>query len=78
MLQGKTLNLDRSEHFIRFLVTFSMGRISSYYYLSHQTMRHFADTLNASSTDEHVLRIMCDSYEFVEQPVRHNEEKYNE
>lgn len=55
-----------------------MGRISSYYYLSHQSMRHFADTLNFSTTDENVLRIMCDSYEFVEQPVRHNEEKYNE
>lgn len=41
-------------------------------------MRHFADTLNSSSSDEDVLRIMCDSYEFVEQPVRHNEEKYNE
>lgn len=55
-----------------------MGRISSYYYLSHQSMRHFADTLGYSSTSEDVLRIMCDAYEFVEQPVRHNEDKYNE
>lgn len=56
----------------------STGRISSYYYLSHKTMKHFSNTLNYSSTDENVLRIMCDAYEFVEQPVRHNEEKYNE
>lgn len=56
----------------------SMGRISSYYYLSHQSMRHFADTLGYSSSSEDVLRIMCDAYEFVEQPVRHNEDKYNE
>ncbi|KAG5681795.1 hypothetical protein PVAND_011203 [Polypedilum vanderplanki] len=56
----------------------SMGRISSYYYLSHITMKHFANTLDFTSSDENVLRIMCDSYEFVEQPVRHNEEKYNE
>ncbi|KAL7033852.1 hypothetical protein ACKWTF_007745 [Chironomus riparius] len=56
----------------------STGRISSYYYLSHKTMKHFFNTLNYSSTDENVLRIMCDAYEFVEQPVRHNEDKYNE
>ncbi|CRL02261.1 CLUMA_CG015304, isoform A [Clunio marinus] len=56
----------------------SMGRISSYYYLSHQSMRHFADTLSYSSSSEDVLRIMCDAYEFAEQPVRHNEDKYNE
>lgn len=55
-----------------------MGRISSYYYLSHKTMKHFSRTLGYSSTDENVLRIMCDAYEFAEQPVRHNEDKYNE
>lgn len=55
-----------------------MGRISSYYYLSHITMKHFANTLEFTSTDEDVLSIMCNAYEFAEQPVRHNEEKYNE
>jgi activating signal cointegrator complex subunit 3 len=62
----------------RTLYPTSMGRISSYYYLSHQSMRHFADTLSYLSSNEEVLRIMCDAYEFAEEPVRHNEEKYNE
>lgn len=69
------IELDEDE---RTIFTTSMGRISSYYYLSHQSMRHFADTLGYTSSGEDVLRIMCDAYEFAEQPVRHNEEKYNE
>lgn len=56
----------------------SLGRISSYYYLSHITMKHFAGTLSYMSTGEELLRVMCDAYEFAEEPVRHNEEKYNE
>jgi activating signal cointegrator complex subunit 3 len=56
----------------------SMGQIASYYYLSHQTMKHFATYLNFSSSYEELLRILCDAYEFAEQPVRHNEDKYNE
>lgn len=55
-----------------------MGRISSYYYMSHKTMRQFADSLSYSSSFEDVLQIMCDAFEFAEQPVRHNEDKYNE
>lgn len=56
----------------------SMGRISSFYYLSHQSMRHFADNLRPDMKWEEILRCMCDAYEFYQQPVRHNEDKYNE
>lgn len=55
----------------------SMGRISSYYYLSHQSMRHFADCLSYDMKFEEILRAMADAYEFNQQPVRHNEDKYN-
>lgn len=55
----------------------SMGRISSYYYLSHQTMKHFANSLKYDMTFETVLWAMCNAYEFYQQPVRHNEDKYN-
>lgn len=61
----------------RYVYPTSMGRISSYYYLSHQTMRHFADSLRFDMKYEEVLRVMCDSYEFNQQPVRHNEDSYN-
>lgn len=56
----------------------SMGQIASFYYLTHQTMKHFAKTLSHSSSYEELLKILCDAYEFAEQPVRHNEDKYNE
>ncbi|GAB0096726.1 activating signal cointegrator 1 complex subunit 3 [Sergentomyia squamirostris] len=62
----------------RYVYPTSLGRISSFYYLSHQTMRHFADSLGPSLKCDDLLRIMCNSYEFDQQPVRHNEDKYNE
>lgn len=55
----------------------SMGRISSYYYLSYQSMRHFADSLHDNMSLEDVLWAMCNAYEFYQQPCRHNEDKYN-
>lgn len=55
----------------------SMGRISSYYYLSHQSMRHFADCLHDNMSLEAVLWAMCNAYEFYQQPCRHNEDKHN-
>lgn len=55
----------------------SMGRISSYYYLTYQSMRHFADAIKYDMTFESVLWALCKAYEFDQQPVRHNEDKYN-
>lgn len=62
----------------RFIYPTSFGRISSYYYLSHQTMRHFADNLRKEYRLEELLRVLSDAFEFNQQPVRHNEDKYNE
>lgn len=55
----------------------AIGRISSYYYLSHQSMKLFSDILKYDMTFEDVLRAMCDAYEFDQQPVRHNEDNHN-
>jgi activating signal cointegrator complex subunit 3 len=55
-----------------------MGQIASFYYLTYQTMKHFGDSLSYTASFEELMRILCDAYEFAEQPVRHNEEKYNE
>lgn len=54
-----------------------MGRIASYYYLSHQSMRHFTDNLNSEMNIEEMLNVLCDSYEFSTLPVRHNEDLLN-
>ncbi|XP_017101915.2 activating signal cointegrator 1 complex subunit 3 [Drosophila bipectinata] len=60
------------------LVPTFLGRISSYYYLSYRTMQHFLEDLQPGMGTKEVLLAIADSYEFDQQPVRHNEDKYNE
>lgn len=60
------------------LIPTFLGRISSFYYLSYRTMKHFLDNLEAQMSTSDVLLAISDSYEFDQQPVRHNEDKYNE
>ena len=55
-----------------------LGMIASYYYLSHKTVKLFADTLTPSSSSNEVLQLLCDVPEYDEMPVRHNEDKVNE
>lgn len=55
-----------------------MGRIASFYYLSHLTIAKFDSTLQENLTIEQCLRIMCDAHEYDEIPVRHNEDLLNE
>lgn len=54
-----------------------MGKIMSYYYLSHKTIRHLVThaTRNATFTD--VLSWMSSATEYDELPVRHNEDLIN-
>ncbi|EDW80628.1 uncharacterized protein Dwil_GK11465 [Drosophila willistoni] len=61
-----------------YLVPTFLGRISSFYYLSYRTMKHFLDDLQPGMNTKDVLLAIADSYEFDQQPVRHNEDKYNE
>ncbi|KAE8442105.1 hypothetical protein EG329_003863 [Mollisiaceae sp. DMI_Dod_QoI] len=54
-----------------------LGKITSYYYLSHRTIRHLVKHAkrNASFTD--VLSWMSSATEYDELPVRHNEDLIN-
>ncbi|XP_013098280.2 activating signal cointegrator 1 complex subunit 3 [Stomoxys calcitrans] len=65
----------QNEHLL--IPTF-LGRIASFYYLSYRTMKHFLDDLEPQMSTGDVLLAIADSYEFDQQPVRHNEDKYNE
>ena len=56
----------------------TLGRISSYYYLSHWTVKHFHDDLNAALEFKELLKALSDCKEYEELPVRHNEEFLNE
>lgn len=54
-----------------------MGRIASYYYLSHRTMAHFSKNLNGNMNVDDLLRVLSDSEEYATLPVRHNEDLLN-
>lgn len=54
-----------------------MGRIASFYYLSHQTMKHFRDTLRDNLNIEELIQILSDVFEYDQLPVRHNEDVLN-
>jgi activating signal cointegrator complex subunit 3 len=54
-----------------------LGRICSYYYLSHLTAQLFDARVNADSAHVDLLKVVCEAQEFAELPVRHNEDKMN-
>ncbi|KAM7382305.1 hypothetical protein PAMP_002043 [Pampus punctatissimus] len=53
------------------------GRIASYYYLKHQTIRMFKERLRAELSIHELLSILTDAEEYAELPVRHNEDQLN-
>ncbi|KAF9101073.1 hypothetical protein BGX29_006008 [Mortierella sp. GBA35] len=55
----------------------SLGKICSFYYLMHPTIRHLEDHLKADSSYEDLLMILCGATEYSELPVRHNEDLVN-
>jgi antiviral helicase SLH1 len=55
----------------------NVGKISSYYYLSHKTIRNFCGKIKSSSDMHSLLRLLAEATEYDELPVRHNEDKIN-
>ncbi|XP_061919735.1 activating signal cointegrator 1 complex subunit 3 [Entelurus aequoreus] len=53
------------------------GRIGSYYYLKHQTIRLFKERLRAELAIKDILSILTEAEEYAELPVRHNEDQLN-
>ncbi|KAL9093826.1 MAG: hypothetical protein Q9159_000128 [Coniocarpon cinnabarinum] len=53
------------------------GKIMSYYYLSHMTIRHFLSAASPAATFADVLSMMCRATEYDDLPVRHNEDLIN-
>ncbi|KAL1876339.1 hypothetical protein VTK73DRAFT_9582 [Phialemonium thermophilum] len=54
-----------------------MGKIMSYYYLSHKTIRSLVKRAKAHASFQDVLSWMCRATEYDELPVRHNEDLIN-
>lgn len=60
------------------LIPTFLGRIASFYYISHRTMKHFLENVKYDMSIRDLLIALSDSYEFDQQPVRHNEDILNE
>ncbi|KAJ9662580.1 putative steryl acetyl hydrolase mug81 [Coniosporium apollinis] len=54
-----------------------LGKIMSYYYLSHLTIRHLTTHAKPHASFADVLAWMCAATEYDELPVRHNEDLIN-
>ncbi|KAH0615094.1 uncharacterized protein H6S33_000730 [Morchella sextelata] len=54
-----------------------LGKIASYYYLSHKTIRNLVKNAKPNATLENCLVWMCTATEYDELPVRHNEDLIN-
>ena len=59
------------------LLPTGLGKISSYYYLSHKTIRNFCGKIKPASDLHMLLRLLAEATEYDELPVRHNEDKIN-
>ncbi|KZC07318.1 Activating signal cointegrator 1 complex subunit 3 [Dufourea novaeangliae] len=75
LMESHCIDFDESEQIIYPL---SMGKIASFYYLTYKTMLMFEQSLKDGLSLDDCLRILCNSNEYNELPVRHNEELLNE
>nr|CAD7458407.1 unnamed protein product [Timema tahoe] len=74
LLDAYCVFIDEDERSVR---PSSMGRIASFYYLSHLTMEHFQERLGPDLSQEDLLRALSDVHEYDQLPVRHNEDVMN-
>ncbi|XP_063225665.1 activating signal cointegrator 1 complex subunit 3 [Bacillus rossius redtenbacheri] len=74
LLEAYCVTIDEDE---RGILPTSMGKIASFYYLSHKTMLHFQENLSPDLSLEQLLRVLSDVYEYDQLPVRHNEDILN-
>lgn len=59
------------------IVPLAAGRITSMYYLKHETIRSFTTSLSPTMSYADVLVTLCSASEYSELPVRHNEDLLN-
>uniref|UniRef100_A0AAY4D3E8 Activating signal cointegrator 1 complex subunit 3 n=1 Tax=Denticeps clupeoides TaxID=299321 RepID=A0AAY4D3E8_9TELE len=82
LVEGSLQDLERSyciqiQEDERSLEPLTYGRIASYYYLKHQTICMFKESLKPEQTTADMLTILADAEEYAELPVRHNEDQLN-
>jgi activating signal cointegrator complex subunit 3 len=56
----------------------TLGRLASFYYLSHETIEYMNNALVADVSIASLIQILANAKEFYGLPVRHNEDVLNE
>lgn len=56
----------------------TLGYLASFYYLSHETIKHLGESIGPMSRIDDLIGILSKSKEFAGLPVRHNEDVLNE
>jgi len=74
--ESHCIEIDPDDGMTIYALTF--GKICSYYYLHHTTMRLFFDSISESNDIKSLLEVLANTSEYDELPVRHNEDKLNE
>ncbi|KAG0132069.1 putative RNA helicase [Tuber indicum] len=81
MVDNSVNELSKSECVIAYpngdLESTPLGKIASYYYLSHKTIRNLVRHAKRQATLEDCLGWVCTATEYDELPVRHNEDLIN-
>ncbi|KRZ76461.1 Activating signal cointegrator 1 complex subunit 3 [Trichinella papuae] len=75
LLQSKCISVEEDMNTIYSTVP---GRIASFYYLHHATVKMFLCQMQCNSTYEDLLMLLTQVPEYDEIPVRHNEDSFNE
>ncbi|XP_059472919.1 activating signal cointegrator 1 complex subunit 3 [Neocloeon triangulifer] len=61
----------------RGIMATSLGRISSFYYISYKTIALFDEKLHPDCTPYEIIQLLSNATEYDELPVRHNEDNIN-
>lgn len=56
----------------------TLGYLASFYYLSHETIKHLGEKLESRTKIDELISILSNAKEFAGLPVRHNEDVLNE
>ncbi|KAI0228850.1 Activating signal cointegrator 1 complex subunit 3 [Lamellibrachia satsuma] len=59
------------------VIATTLGRIASYYYLHHTSVKMFRNDLSPSCTIPDIIQVLALAHEYNELPVRHNEDHVN-
>ncbi|XP_025831509.1 activating signal cointegrator 1 complex subunit 3-like, partial [Agrilus planipennis] len=77
LIKTNCISIALHEDLCYFKPTF-FGHITSFYYLSHETVAHFQKQFKPTNSIDDLIQILCQSQEYALFPVRHNEDKINE